>query len=98
MKTSKKNNFDTYTPSWYIYTDEDGKVHDVVYRHDYINEFFADVSKRIAFNDCTGETVQKIFFQGEEVEYAGWQHNMRFEYIDLNYNTIWVGQFEHWDH
>jgi hypothetical protein len=87
-----------FTPSWYIYTDCDGDAHDIVYGYDNTNGFFVDVSKRIAFDDCTDETVHKIFWKGKEVVYAGWQPGMRFEYKDLDGNTVWVGQFEHWDH
>ena len=91
-------NYDYLTPSWYIYTDCDGDAHDVVYGYDNTNAFFTDVSKRIAFDDYSGETVQKIFYKGKEVEYAGWQPCMKFEYKDLDGNIVWVGEFPEWDH
>lgn len=97
-KQPKEINFDDFTPSWYVYTDENGEIHDVVYGYDSINEFFTDVSYRIAFDDCSGETVQKIYYKGKEIEYAGWQQGMKFEYKDLDGNTVWVGVFEQWDH
>ena len=97
-KQPKEINFDGFTPSWYIYTDENGEIHDVVYGYDNTNEFFTDISRRIAFDDCTNEAVQKIYYKGNEIEYAGWQPGMKFEYKDLNGNTVWVGVFEHWDH
>lgn len=97
-KQPKGINFDDFTPSWYIYTDENGEIYDVVYGYDNTNEFFTDVSYRIAFDDCSGETVQKIYFKGKEVEYVGWQSGMKYEYVDLDGNTVWVGVFEHWDH
>lgn len=87
-----------FTPSWYIYTDCDGDAHDVVYGYDNTNAFFTDVSKRIAFDDCSGETVHKIFYKGKEVEYVGWRPHMVFEYKDLDGNVVWNGKFEHWDH
>jgi hypothetical protein len=91
-------NYNDFTPSWYIYTDCDGDAHDIVYGHDDTNEFFRDVSYKICFDDCTDETVEKIFWQGKEVHYAGWQPGMKFEYKDLDGNTVWIGYFEHWDH
>ena len=97
-KQPKEINYDALAPSWYVYTDENGEIHDVVYGYDNINEFFTDVSYRIAFDDCSGETVHKIYFKGKEVEYAGWQQGMKFEYQDLDGDTVWVGTFEHWDH
>ena len=97
-KQPKEINYDAFAPSWYVYTDEDGEFHDVVYGYDDINEFFTDVSHRIAFGDCTDETVHKIYYKGKEIEYVGWQLGMKFEYKDLDDNTVWVGVFEHWDH
>ena len=97
-KQPKEINYDCLTPSWYVYTDEDGEFHDVVYGYDNVNAFFTDVSYRIAFDDCSGETVHKIYYKGKEVEYVGWQLGMKYEYKDLDGNTVWVGVFEHWDH
>ena len=94
-KQPKKINL---TPSWYIYTDCDGNAHDIIYGHKDTNYFFRDVSRRICFDDCSGETVEQIFWQGKEVKYVGWQPCMVFEYKDLDGNTVWVGQFENWDH
>ena len=98
VKQSKNINYDAFAPSWYVYTDDSGEFHDVVYGYDNINEFFTDVSYRIAFDDCSGETVHKIYYKGKEVEYVGWQPGMKYEYADLDGNTVWVGVFEHWDH
>ena len=91
-------NFDNFTPSWYVYTDADGEFHDVVYGYNDTEQFFCDVSRRICFDDCSGETVLKIFWQGKEVCYAGWQPGMKYEYKDSDGNTVWVGYFESWDH
>lgn len=89
---------DEFTPSWYIYTDDEGNYHTSTYGIITSNAFFTDVSYRIAFDDCSGETVHKIYYKGKEVEYVGWQPGMKFEYRDLDGNTVWIGVFEHWDH
>ena len=85
-------------PSWYIYTDSEGIFHGKTYGQIDMDKFFFEISQRIAFGDCSGETVHKIYYKGKEIEYVGWQPNMRFEYKDLDGNTVWVGVFEHWDH
>jgi hypothetical protein len=94
-----KDGFDDLVPSWYIYTDEDGIPHSRVFDCDVeSNQFFEDVSYRIAFSDCSGDTMQKIYFKGKEVNYVGWQPCMKYEYEDPDGNTVWVGVFPHWDH
>jgi hypothetical protein len=90
--------FDDLAPSWYIYTDAEGTAHSETFGQITEDQFFTKVSRRIAFDDLYDETVQKIYYKGKEVEYVGWQPCMKFEYKDLKGNTIWVGQFEHWDH
>ena len=60
--------------------------------------FFSTISKHYAFSDCSGEDIVSIFWNGELVQYVGWQPNMRFEYQDLNDKTVWVGEFPQWDH
>lgn len=94
----KKINYDTFAPSWYIYTDSEGAAHYEVFGQITKDQFFTKVSRRIAFDDFTDETVQKIYYKGKEVEYAGWQPCMKYEYKDLDGNTVWVGYFEIWDH
>ena len=84
--------------SFYIYRDCEEIAHSVIYEHIDIDKFFYEISKRIAFDDCTGELVIAIFWQGRQVEYAGWQPCMRYEYINRNGNTVWVGEFPEWDH
>lgn len=84
--------------SFYIYRDYEGIAHSVSCEHGNIDRFFCEISKRIAFDDCTGEEVIAIFWRGKEVEYAGWQPCMKFEYKDLDNNTVWVGNFPEWDH
>ena len=85
-------------PALYIYRDSEGIAHSVNYEHIDKDKFFYEVSHRIAFDDCTDETVVAIFWEGKEVEYAGWQRGMKFEYKDTDGNTIWVCHFPQWDH
>lgn len=94
----KKMHLDDLAPSWYIYTDAEGIAHCETFGKMDMDMFFYNVSKRIAFDDIYDETVQKIYYKGKEVEYAGWQPCMKYEYTDLDGNTIWVGNFPEWDH
>lgn len=84
--------------SFYIYSDVEGIIRNVSYDRIDTDKFFYEISKRIAFDDCSGETILSIFWRGIEVEYVGWQPCMKFEYKTLSGNTVWVGQFEEWDH
>lgn len=84
--------------SFYIYEDAEGITHSVTYETIDTDKFFCEISRRIAFDDCSGETIIAIFWRGKEVYYAGWQPCMKFEYKDLNDETVWVGEFPHWDH
>ena len=94
-----KINYDEFTPSWYIYTDCDGEAHSGIFSGEYGDDyFFTRVSRKIAFDDIEDITVQKIYFKGKEVTYAGWQPGMKYEYQDLDGNTVWVGYFPEWDH
>ena len=94
----KEINYDDLTPSWYIYTDSEGIAHSETFGQITADLFFYHVSRRICFDDLDDTTVQKIYYKGKEIEYAGWQPCMKFEYKDLDGNTVWVGYFEHWDH
>jgi hypothetical protein len=94
----QKKMLDDFTPSWYIYTNAEGIADSETFGQITEDQFFTKVSKRIAFDDIDDITVQKIYFRGKEVEYAGWQPGMKYEYKDLNGNTIWVGEFPEWDH
>jgi hypothetical protein len=97
-KQPRAINYDDFTPSWYIYTDCDGEAHSEVFGQITDDQFFTKVSKKICFDDLDDSNVHKIFYKGKEVIYAGWQPGMKFEYKDLDGNTVWVGYFEHWDH
>ena len=94
----KEINTESFAPSWYIYTDDDGEPHCVTYGYEDSGKFFTDVSRKIAYSDCSGENVQKIYHKGKEIEYVGWQFGMRFEYQDLDGETVWSGSFPEWDH
>ena len=90
---------DAFTPSWYIYTDCDGVAHSETFDGDFGEDyFFTKVSKKICFDDLDDSTVHKIYYKGKEVEYTGWQPGMKYEYKDLDGNTVWVGYFPEWDH
>ena len=94
----KEINYNDFTPSWYIYTDCEDEAQVQTFGQCTDDQFFTTVSKRICFDDLTNENVHKIFYKGKEVFYTGWQPGMKFEYKDLDGNTVWVGYFEHWDH
>ena len=93
-----KATFDDFTPSWYIYADHEGNAYAKHFGNVDEDFFFTNVSKKICFDDCDDDTVVKIFYKGKEVFYAGWQPGMKYEYKDLDGNTVWVGYFEEWDH
>lgn len=97
-KQSDKINFYDLVPSWYIYTDSDGEVHSEAFGQITEDQFFTKVSKKIAFDDLDDITVQRIFYKGREYIYTGWQPCMKFEFLAVEGNDTWVGQFEHWDH
>jgi hypothetical protein len=97
-KQQRAIDLEKFVPSWYIYTDHEGIAHSENFHGTDMDQFFYSVSKRIAFDDINEETVQKIYFRGKEVEYAGWQPGMKFEYTTLDGNTVWVGYFPEWDH
>ena len=93
-----KINYDELAPSWYIYTDCDGEPHTVAFGEITEDGFFTKVSYKICFDDLCDENVEKIYYKGKEVFYVGWQPGMKYEFKDLEGNTIWVGYFEDWDH
>ena len=84
--------------SFYIYRDGEGIAHSVTYEHIDTDKFFYEISKRYAFDDCSGEEMVAIFWRGKEVFYTGWKPCMRLEYEDRNGNIVWVGEFPEWDH
>lgn len=84
--------------SFYVYRDGEEITHSVTYRYDETDEFFTAISRLYAFSDCSNNEIIEIYWHGIRVEYAGWQPNMRFEYKDLNGETVWVREFPHWDH
>lgn len=84
-------------PCFYIYTDYEGIEH-IVHRNTDIHSFFVEVSKRIAFDDCTEEHVLHICWRGKPIDYAGWQPGMKYEFLYRNGITVWYGYFPEWDH
>lgn len=85
-------------PSSYLYLDGEGIIMSVFYPHIDTDKFFCEISRRIAFSDCSNEEVINIVWRGKEVEYIGWLPNMEFAYKDHDGNIVWRGQFENWDH
>lgn len=61
--------------------------------------FFREVAAIIAMNDCSGQEIVKIVFQGKEFHYAGWAPGMEYTFIDNedpeNFYTTYM---EHLDH
>ena len=82
----------------YEYCTAEGESYVKTYELIDMDEFFCEVSNIIAFGDCTNYTLTSICFDGKEIEYAGWQPGMRFEYEDMDCNTVWFGSFPEWDH
>lgn len=81
-----------------VIRDSEGIVKIITYNEVDKSAFFYVVSKHIAFSDCSGEDIISIYFEGKEIKYVGWQRDMKFEYKDLDGETVWVGYFEEWDH
>ena len=86
------------TNTFVVIRDEDGTVKAIAFDKADKDSFFTTVSKHYAFDDCSGEAIMAIYYEGKEVQYVGWQPCMKFEYEYLNGNTIWVGEFPQWDH
>jgi hypothetical protein len=84
--------------NFYIYLDYEGNYAVKAYDKIDTDKFFYEVSKKIAFDDCTQEIVIDIFWKGSRIMYAGWQPGMKYEYKNLDGDTIWVGYFPEWDH
>jgi hypothetical protein len=96
----QKRGIDPYEfmPSWYIYTDSEGEAYSETFGQITEDQFFTKVSRRICFDDLYDTNVVKIYYKGKEVYYDGWQPGMKYEYKDLDGNTVWVGYFPEWDH
>jgi hypothetical protein len=63
------------------------------------DKFFYKISYILAFDDCSGDEVSDIIWDGKPVEYVGWQPGMRYEFEEvLTGKTVWVGDFPEWDH
>lgn len=63
-----------------------------------IDHWFVELSRILAFDDCSEERVVYIMHQGKELHYTGWQPGMLYEFADKKGNTIWSASFPEWDH
>lgn len=62
------------------------------------NKMLEDASKTICFSDCSDERVSKIVYRGREVQYAGWQPGMVYQFIDANGKVVYTTVHEEWEH
>ena len=60
--------------------------------------WFTQLAHTIAFDDCSGERILFISYEGKEIRYAGWKPGMLMEFEDKEGNTIWSQAFPEWDH
>lgn len=88
----------TVSNTFYIYRNADGEIYTVSYDEFQFNRFFRELSYKIAFDDCSGDTVIAIYVEGKRIEYKGWQPGMLYEYVDTNGKTVWSASFPEWDH
>lgn len=80
-----------------VYQDCEGELHDTFY--DSADDCLFVAAKIICFGDCTDEKVDMIVVDDREVEYAGWQPGMLFEFYDVKTGEIvWSRSFPSWDH
>ena len=87
----------TVSNTYFAYYDEDNCLHTVSKKNWDVNEFFREVSHKIAFGDLDCTEVDAICLNGRKVEYVGWQPNMLFTY-EINGMSIWEASFPEWDH
>lgn len=65
----------------------------------YKRAFFRAVAERVAFSDCCDDCLEEIVFDGERVEYVGWQPEMLIEFRSCETNEIvYSNAFPQWDH
>lgn len=61
--------------------------------------FFWRMAERVAFSDCGDDCLDEIVFDGERVEYVGWQPGMLIEFRSCETGEIvYSGSFHQWDH
>ena len=61
--------------------------------------FFRKMAERVAFSDCSDDSLDEIVFDGERVEYVGWQPGMLIEFRSCETGEIvYSGSFPEWDH
>jgi hypothetical protein len=86
------------TDTFIVYENSEGSTEVWAFEKIDMDKFFYRISKHYAFSDCSMEHITRIYYKGKEIEYVGWQPNMKFEYKDRNSNTIWIGEFPEWNH
>lgn len=59
---------------------------------------FREAANMIRFFDCTDIEIERIVFNNEEYEYAGWQPDMLFEFKNRNGSIVWSRYFPNWEH
>lgn len=59
---------------------------------------FTQVAKMICYADCTDIDVEYIAINDRRYDYAGWQPNMLFEFLDEDGNSYWAQSFPEWEH
>ena len=62
------------------------------------DQWFTQLAKILAFDDCSGERVLYIMYKGKELHYTGWKPGMLYEFADKKGNVIWSASFPEWDH
>lgn len=61
--------------------------------------FFWRMAERVAFSDCCDDCLDEIVFDGERVEYVGWQPGMLIEFRSCETGEIvYSNTFPQWDH
>lgn len=84
--------------SFYVYRNGEGVVKCVDCSSLTLNEFLTKISHIICFSDCSNDSILDIYYDGEKLEYVGWQSNMLFEYLNKSGKTIWSNTFPQWNH
>ena len=91
-------NINYYEYTIYDFDEEKDIVVHKVYTREESEKMMRNVSKTIAFSDCSDERVTKIVYRGRELTYAGWQPGMVYEFIDSNGVVMWSAAFPEYDH
>ena len=87
-----------YTKRYYV-----EKIDDVTYVRGFsskvtMDEFFTEISEKIAFSDCNETEILEIILDDERVWYDGWKPNNHFVFCDIYKRRVWEGYFPEWAH